>query len=122
MCRSVGKNVIIFGFDDSYSVHIDGRNKNISVLGEKSTQGSDNATITVEGKYPIIFTESVQQLMLSHHYNGSNGFLFLNAIKIFQFKSNKSETKPYPLCSDINFTISNMRKNRIKSKCESIFC
>ena len=98
MCRSVGKSVIMFGFDNSYSVHIDCRNKNILVLSEKSTQGSDNATITVEAKYPIISTESVQQFMLSLHYNGSNSFLFVNAIKIFQFKANKSETKPYPLC------------------------
>ena len=98
MCRSVGKNVIMFGFDNSYSVHINCRNKNILVLSEKSTQGSDNATITVEAKYAIISTESVQQFMLSLHYNGSNSFLFVNAIKIFQFKANKSDTKPYPLC------------------------
>ena len=51
-----GENVI-FGVDNSSSVHIDGRNKNIIVLGEGSTQGLDNATITAEAKYPINFTE-----------------------------------------------------------------
>ena len=42
---NVGKNVIIFGIDNSSYVHIDGRNKNILVLGEEPTQGSDKDTI-----------------------------------------------------------------------------
>ena len=35
------------------SVHIDGRNKNISVLGEGPTQALDNAVIPAKGKYSI---------------------------------------------------------------------
>ena len=47
-----------FGVDNSSSVYIDGRKKNILVLGEGTThQGLDNATITAEVKYPINFTE-----------------------------------------------------------------
>ena len=42
---NVGKNVIIFGIDNSSYVHIDGRNKNILVLGEEPTQGSDKDTL-----------------------------------------------------------------------------
>ena len=42
---NVGKNVIIFGIDNSFYVHIDGRNKSILVLGEEPTQGSDKDTI-----------------------------------------------------------------------------
>ena len=49
------KNVIIFGFDNSSSVYIDGRNKNILVLGEGPRQGLDNATITGEAKCLITF-------------------------------------------------------------------
>ena len=68
-----------FGVDNTYSsVHIDGRNKNILVLGEGPTQRLDNATITAESKYPINFTESGKRFLLSLHYNGSNSFLFLN--------------------------------------------
>ena len=48
-----GKNVIIFGVTNSYSVNIDVRSKNILVLGEGRTQGLDNDTITAEAKYPI---------------------------------------------------------------------
>ena len=58
-------------------MHIDGRNKNILVFGEGPTQGSDNATITAEAKYPFNFTESGKQSVLSLHYNGSNGFYLL---------------------------------------------
>ena len=39
-------------------MHIDGRNKNILVLGKGLAQDLDNATITAEAKYPINFTES----------------------------------------------------------------
>ena len=72
--RSDGKNVIIFGDDNSSSVHIDGRNKNILFLGEGPTQGLDNATITGETKHPINFTGSGKQFVLSLHYSGSNSF------------------------------------------------
>ena len=75
---SVGENIIIFGVANSSSVHIDGRNKNILVLGEGSTQGLDNATITAEAKYLINFAESGKRFVLSLHYNGSHSFLFLN--------------------------------------------
>ena len=54
---SDGKSVIIFGIDNNFCVHIDGRNKNILVLGDGWTQGLDNATITAEAKYPIKCTE-----------------------------------------------------------------
>ena len=35
---------------------------------------------------------------LSLHYNGSNSFLYVNCVKIYQFKVKDSEIKPYPLC------------------------
>ena len=62
-------------------MHIDGRNKNILVLGEGPTQGLEDATITAEAKYPINFTESEKRFVLSLHYNGSNSFLFVNNVK-----------------------------------------
>ena len=33
--------------------------------------------------------------MLSLHYNGSNSFLFVNAVKMFQFTKKYSKIKPY---------------------------
>ena len=60
------KNVIIFGVDDS-SVHIGNRKENILVLGEGTTKGLEDATITTKAKYPINFTESVKIFVLSLH-------------------------------------------------------
>ena len=52
----MGRNVIIFGTDMSSSVHIDNKNKDILILGEGTTQGLDDTTLTAEVKYPINFT------------------------------------------------------------------
>ena len=52
----MGRNVIIFGTDMSSSVHIDNKNKDILILGEGTTQGLDDTTLTAEVKYPMNFT------------------------------------------------------------------
>ena len=98
-------------------MHIVRRNKNILVLGEGPTQGLDNATITAEDKYPVTFTESGKRFVLSLYYNGSNSFIFVNTVKIYQLKAKNSKIKPYPLyLGDISkdFTLSNMKKTRLK--------
>ena len=69
------ENVIIFGADMTSSVHIDNKNKDILILGERPIQGLDDSTLTVEAKYQINFAQSGK-------YNGSNSFLFVNATKI----------------------------------------
>ena len=44
------------------------------------------------------FTQSEKRFVLSLQHNGSNGFLFANATKIYQFKVKDSEKKDYALC------------------------
>ena len=73
---SLGKNVIIFGVDMSSSVHSGNKNKNVIILGERPTQGSDDTTLTAEAKYPINFTQSGKRFLLRFHYNGGNIFNF----------------------------------------------
>ena len=68
---SVGKKIIFFGYENSSSVHIDGWNKIIFVLGEGPIQGLDNST---EAKYPINFTESRKRFVFNLHHNGANSF------------------------------------------------
>ena len=97
----------------SSSVHIDNKAKDILVLGEGSTQGLDDTTLTAETKYPINFTQSGKRFVSSIHYNGSSSFLFVNATKIDKFKAKDSETKDYALCLDNiskDFTINDMKK------------
>ena len=91
--------------------YIDNKNKYILVLGEGSTQGLDGNTAIAEDKYPINFTASGKRLSL--HYNRSNSFLFVNAVKMYKFKAKDSKIKPYLLCLgniSKDFTIDNMKK------------
>ena len=68
----------------SSCVHIDNENKDIFILGEGPTQGLDDTTLTAEAKHSINFTQSRKKIVLRLNYNGSNSFLFVNAIKIYQ--------------------------------------
>ena len=104
----------------SSSVHVDNKGEDILILGKGPTQGLDDRTLTTEAKYPINFTQSRKRFVLSLHYSGSNSFLFVNATKAYQFKAKDSELKGYVLCSgnaSKDFTINNMKKNRIKRNC-----
>ena len=95
--RSIGRIVIIFGADMSSSVHVDNKNKDITVLDEGPRQGSDDTTLAAEAKYPINFTQPDKRFVLSLHCNGNNS-LFVNATKKCQIKAKNSEIKDYTLC------------------------
>ena len=116
-CESNEKNAIIFGFQNSSPVRIDNRNKNSLVLSEGSTQGLEDATITVEAEYPINFTESGKIFVLSLNSNGSNSFLFVNTVKVGQLRAKDSEIKLYPVCLgniSKDFTLNNIKKTGLK--------
>ena len=87
------KNLNIFVAGISSSLHIDNKGKYILIFGEGLTQGLDDTTLTVEAKYPANFTQSGKRFVLSLHCNGSNGFLFVNATKTYQFKAKKIWSK-----------------------------
>ena len=70
----------------------------ILVLGEGPTQGLDYTKITIEAKHPINFTRPGRRFLLSLHYNGKNSFLFVKAVKIYQFKAKGSQLTRYPVC------------------------
>ena len=89
-----GEKVITLGADLSSSVHVDNNKKDVIFFGEGLTQGLDDTRITAEAKYPINFTESGKRFVLSLHYNGKNSSLFVNAVKMNQFKAIDSEIKP----------------------------
>ena len=91
------KNAIIFGADMSSSVHVDNKGKHLLILGEGLTQELDDTALTAEANYPINFTHSERRFVLSLHYNG---FLFVNATKVYQFKAKNFEIKDYALCLD----------------------
>ena len=93
----MGRNIIIFGADMSSSVHIDNIRKEILILGEGQTQELYDTILTAEAIYPVNFIQPNKIFPLSVLYNGNNSFLFVNATKIYQFKSKNSEIKYYTL-------------------------
>ena len=118
----VSKNVIISGVDMSSSVHIDNKGKDILLLGKEPTQELDGTTFTSEVPYSINFKQPGKRFVLSLHYNGSNSFLFVNATKVYQFKSKNSEIKDYALCLGNASKVLQYEKNRIKGNRKFLFC
>ena len=49
-------------------------------------------------KCSINFSRLQRKFCLSLHYNGSNSLLFVNATKIYQFKTKNFEIERYLLC------------------------
>ena len=72
------------------TVHVDNKNKNknILIIGEAPAQALDNNALTADAaEYPVNFTQSGKKIVLSLHYNRSNSFLYVNAVKMYQFKA-----------------------------------
>ena len=74
-----GSNVIIFGVDMSFSVHVYNEKKDILFLGRGPTQGLEH-TITAEKTYSINSTVTKKNFCLNLHYNGANSYLFVNGV------------------------------------------
>ena len=92
-----GQNMLIFGVDMTFSVHIDNNKKtDILVLGIGPTQGLEH-TLTAEKVYSINFTVTKKKFYLRLHCNGANSYLFVNGTEIYKFKANDSEIVASPL-------------------------
>ena len=66
-----------------------------------------------EAKYSINFTASKTKFCLSLPCNGRNSFLYVDGVKVYQFKVKDSEIKPYCLCLGSiskDFTVDNIKK------------
>ena len=115
VANGFGRNVINFGVDMSSSVHVDDKKKYILILGEAPTQGLDDTALIAEKMYPINFTDSIRKFCLSLHCNGANSYLFLNGVKIHEFKAKDSEINAIALClGDISKDFSILKKDWVK--------
>ena len=81
-----GKNVVIFCLDNSLSVHADNRKKDLLILGEGTTDGLDDTTITAEPEYSVNTSNNRNKVFSVSAINGSQQFLYLYVVKIHQFK------------------------------------
>ena len=98
--------------------HIDNKGNYIFLLVEGPRPGLDDATLRAEAIFLIKFTQLNKRFVLSLHYNRISSFLFVNATKIFQFKTKNSEVNDYVLCLcniSKDLTIDNMETAGLKN-------
>ena len=92
---SNGKNVLIFGIDESSLVHANNKANNIYAMGDLFVQGINDTTLNAEKIYSQNFTQASKKFVLSLHYNGNDSYLFVNGKQEFKFK-----TKAYQLIKE----------------------
>ena len=105
-----GKNDIIFGVDNSSSVHVNNKKKDILIL-QDPTDELDDITITAQVEGSINFTDSKNNL-----FESCITIEDTNGVKVYQLKAKDSEIKPYLLCLgkiSKDFTVDNIK--RLKS-------
>ena len=67
--------------------------------------------------YSINFTENNKKFCLRLHYNGANGYLFVNGTEIIKIIAKDSEIVAYPLSLgnvSKDFSVYNMKKTGLK--------
>ena len=113
---SNGRNVLIFGVDMSFSVHVTNRANNIYVMGDGLTQGIHDTTLYAEKKYFRNFTKTFPKFVLNLHYNDDDSYLFVNGRQELKFKAKKDQLVKEKLCignlSD-QWTASESEKTRL---------
>ena len=72
-----GKNVVIFGINNSFCMHTDNRKKDILAIVEGLADGLDYAPITAEAKYSTNFTKSRKKFCINLHHMGKTVFCML---------------------------------------------
>ena len=95
---TLGRNVLIFGVDMSFSVHATNRANNIYVMGDGLMQGIIDTRIYVEKNYYRNFTDPGKKYVLSLHYNGDNSYLFVNSRQELKFKAKNDQLVKEKLC------------------------
>ena len=84
---TLGRNVIFFGADMSFSKHGNNKANNIYVMGKDYIQKINDTTICSEKMFYRNFTDPGKKFILSLHYNGDNSYLFVNGREELKFKT-----------------------------------
>ena len=97
----------------SSSVDVDNKEKDILILNKGPTRGLGNTPLTAEKEYAISFNEQHKKFCLSFHYNVVNSYIFVNGVKVYNFKANNSGINASPLyLGNVpkDFSANNMKK------------
>ena len=81
-----GRNVLIFGVDESSLVHANNKANNIYVIGDLFVQGINDNTLYAEKVYSQNFSQASKKFVLSLHYNGDDSYLFVNSKQELKFE------------------------------------
>ena len=93
-----GRNVLIFGIDESYVIHSNNKANNIYVMGDGIVQGINDTTLYAEKLYSQNFTQPSKKFVLSLHYNGDDSYLFVNGKQELKFKCKTESLVKEKLC------------------------
>ena len=91
------RNVLLFGADMSFSVHVTNRASNIYVMGSGLTQGIHDTTLYAEKNFYRNFTDLGKEFMLSLHYN-DDSYLFVNGRQELKFNCKTEQLAKEKLC------------------------
>ena len=93
-----GRNILIFGVDESSLVHANNKANNIYVMGDLFVQGITDTTLYAEKIYSQNFTQPSKKFVLILHYNGDDSYLFVNGRQELKFKCKTDQLVKEKLC------------------------
>ena len=93
-----GRNVLIFGVDESSLVHTNNKVNNIYVMGHLFVQGINNTTLYADKVYSQNFTQQSKKFVLNLHYNGDDSYFFINGKQELKIKCKTEHLVKEKLC------------------------
>ena len=72
-----GRNMLIFGVDESSLVHANNKANNIYVMGDLFVHGINDTTLYAEKVYSQNFTQPSKKFVLTLHYNGDESYCLI---------------------------------------------
>ena len=93
-----GRNVLIFGVDESSLVHANNKVNNIYVMGDLFVQAINDTTLYAEKVYSQNFSQASKTFVPSMHYNGDDSYLFVNGKEELKFKCKTEHLIKEKLC------------------------
>ena len=97
--NGTGRNVIVFGVDNSSSSHADNHKNNFLLLGEGPTFVINGSFGSAEKNFSNDFCTANTNVFLSLHCNSDNSYLFVNRKEISKFKADdKNVNFPTQFC------------------------
>ena len=92
-----GRNILIFGVDESSLVHSNNKANNIYVMGDGIVQGINDTTLYAEKTYSQNFTQPSKKFVRLR-YNGDDSYLFVNGKQELKFKAKTDQLIKEKLC------------------------